>query len=143
MNTSGGNLAECYMHGLEMVNEASASSAAPLNQVPRAATRLVLGGPMVTPVSSLILGRRHPCEHHLPDGLPAPAPGATDCPRPTGKARDGQAGGPALPWLRQWQWGPEWVCHRCHSFDLGWEEVARARAYLELAAIRTTRCIRR
>ena len=22
------------------------------------------------------------------------------------------------------QWGPEWVCHRCHAFDLGWEEVA-------------------
>lgn len=23
-----------------------------------------------------------------------------------------------------WQWGPEWICHACHSFDLGWEEVA-------------------
>ena len=23
-----------------------------------------------------------------------------------------------------WQWGPEWICHRCHSFDLAWEEVA-------------------
>jgi uncharacterized protein len=23
-----------------------------------------------------------------------------------------------------WQWGPEWICHRCHSFDLGWEDVA-------------------
>lgn len=22
-----------------------------------------------------------------------------------------------------WQWGPEWICHRCHSFDLGFEEV--------------------
>ena len=22
------------------------------------------------------------------------------------------------------QWGPEWICHRCHSFDLGWAEVA-------------------
>ena len=19
-----------------------------------------------------------------------------------------------------WQWGPEWICHRCHSFDLAW-----------------------
>lgn len=24
----------------------------------------------------------------------------------------------------KWQWGPEWICHRCHTFDLGWEEVA-------------------
>lgn len=23
-----------------------------------------------------------------------------------------------------WQWGPEWVCHQCHSFDLGFDEVA-------------------
>ena len=29
-----------------------------------------------------------------------------------------------------WQWGPEWICHRCHSFDLGWEEVSgRGRIY--------------
>ena len=23
----------------------------------------------------------------------------------------------------KFQWGPEWVCHRCHSFDLGYEET--------------------
>ena len=29
-----------------------------------------------------------------------------------------------------WQWGPEWICHRCHSFDLAWQDVAgRARIY--------------
>lgn len=22
-----------------------------------------------------------------------------------------------------WQWGPEWICHGCHSFDLTFEEV--------------------
>lgn len=22
-----------------------------------------------------------------------------------------------------WQWGPEWICHKCLSFDMGWEEV--------------------
>ena len=21
------------------------------------------------------------------------------------------------------QWGPEWICHRCRSFDLGWVDV--------------------
>ena len=23
----------------------------------------------------------------------------------------------------RWQWGPEFVCHRCHSFDLRYEET--------------------
>jgi len=23
-----------------------------------------------------------------------------------------------------WVWGPEWICHSCHSFDLDWTEVA-------------------
>ena len=23
-----------------------------------------------------------------------------------------------------WQWGPEWICHTCNSFDLDWREVA-------------------
>mgnify|MGYP003393628662 FL=1 len=22
-----------------------------------------------------------------------------------------------------WQWGPEWICHRCRSFDLDWVPV--------------------
>lgn len=24
---------------------------------------------------------------------------------------------------RGWQWGPEWICHRCHADDLGFDEV--------------------
>lgn len=24
---------------------------------------------------------------------------------------------------QQWQWGPEWICHHCHSFELSFEEV--------------------
>ncbi|MGZ0189830.1 MAG: Zn-ribbon domain-containing OB-fold protein [Alphaproteobacteria bacterium] len=23
-----------------------------------------------------------------------------------------------------WVWGPEWICHSCHSFDLDWTTVA-------------------
>ncbi len=23
-----------------------------------------------------------------------------------------------------WQWGPEWICHRCHSFEVGFERVS-------------------
>jgi acetyl-CoA acetyltransferase len=57
LNTSGGNLAECYMHGLEMVNEAVRQlRGSACNQVADAKAVAVLGGPMVTPVSSLILG---------------------------------------------------------------------------------------
>jgi len=22
-----------------------------------------------------------------------------------------------------WQWGPEWICHRCHGFEMDWEQV--------------------
>ena len=57
LNTSGGNLAECYMHGLELqleaVRQIRGSSTA---QVPGARVALVGSGPMVTPVSDMLLG---------------------------------------------------------------------------------------
>ena len=57
LNTSGGNLAECYMHGLELVIEGVRQlRGTACNQVPGVDTALVIGGPMVTPVSNLILG---------------------------------------------------------------------------------------
>jgi acetyl-CoA acetyltransferase len=56
LNTSGGNLAECYMHGLELVTEAvrqvRGTSTA---QVPDVKVSMVCSGPMVQPVSDLIL----------------------------------------------------------------------------------------
>lgn len=24
---------------------------------------------------------------------------------------------------KTWQWGPEWICHNCLSFDVGWEQA--------------------
>jgi hypothetical protein len=56
LNTSGGNLAECYMHGLELqieaVRQCRGTSTA---QVPDAKIALVASGPMVSPVSDLIV----------------------------------------------------------------------------------------
>jgi acetyl-CoA acetyltransferase len=57
LNTSGGNLAECYMHGLELQVEAVRQlRGESTNQVPGARVGMVISGPMVTPVSSMILG---------------------------------------------------------------------------------------
>ncbi len=57
LNTSGGNLAECYMHGLglnlEAVRQIRRTST---GQVPHADVSMVISGPMVTPVSSCIFG---------------------------------------------------------------------------------------
>jgi acetyl-CoA acetyltransferase len=57
LNTSGGNLAECYMHGLELQLEAVRQlRGQSTNQVPDADVAMVCAGPMVTPVSSVIFG---------------------------------------------------------------------------------------
>ena len=56
LNTSGGNLAECYMHGLELITEAVRQVRGDsTNQVPDVKVSMVCSGPMVQPVSDLIL----------------------------------------------------------------------------------------
>ena len=56
-NTSGGNLAECYMHGLELNIEAVRQiRGTSTSQVPDVDVSMVVSGPMVTPVSSCIFG---------------------------------------------------------------------------------------
>ncbi len=56
INTSGGNIAECYMHGLELVTEAVRQCRGTSTcQKPNAKISLVVSGPMVAPVSDLLL----------------------------------------------------------------------------------------
>jgi len=56
LNTSGGNLAECYMHGLELITEAVRQvRGSSTCQVPDVEISMVTSGPMVQPVSNLIL----------------------------------------------------------------------------------------
>jgi len=55
INTSGGNLAECYMHGLGLVIEAARQiRGTSVNQIEDAEISLVAGGPASSPVSSLV-----------------------------------------------------------------------------------------
>lgn len=62
--------------------------------------------------------------HYLPAGLPIPGPDRDGLSRPywdglkAGRLMIQRCSGCGV-----WQWGPEWICHSCHSFDLRWEEV--------------------
>ena len=57
LNTSGGNLAECYMHGLELQIEAVRQiRGTSTSQVPDTEISLVMSGPMVTPTSNCVFG---------------------------------------------------------------------------------------
>ena len=62
--------------------------------------------------------------HYLPEGLPrpSPAPDGLDTPFWEGLRQEDlrlqrcqDCGG--------WQWGPEWICHRCLSDNVGYESL--------------------
>ncbi len=62
--------------------------------------------------------------HYLAPGLPAPAPARDGLDAPFWAALEEDR--ILLQRCRgcdRFQWGPEWICHRCHSFDLDFAEV--------------------
>ncbi|MCZ6708765.1 MAG: OB-fold domain-containing protein [Gammaproteobacteria bacterium] len=62
---------------------------------------------------------------YLNPGLPQPAaaPDGLDAPYWQG-LRDEQLLIQRCDACRRWQWGPEWLCHRCHNFELSFESVS-------------------
>ena len=61
---------------------------------------------------------------YLPPGLPRPVVEADGLSRPYWDgARRGELWVQRCRACRGWQWGPEWICHACLSFDVGWERV--------------------
>ena len=59
---------------------------------------------------------------YLPEGLPIPVADLVDEPYWSGLRR-GEILVQRCRSCRGWQWGPEWICWRCHSFDVGWEKI--------------------
>ena len=68
---------------------------------------------------------------YLKPGLPAPVieNDRLDAPYWEGTRR-GELWVQRCTKCRAWQWGPEWICHKCLSFEMGWERVeGRGRIY--------------
>ena len=61
---------------------------------------------------------------YLPAGLPAPSAGADGLSAPYWEGtRRNELHIQFCKGCNHWQWGPEWICHRCNSFDLDWRQV--------------------
>ncbi|UGA45809.1 OB-fold domain-containing protein [Bradyrhizobium quebecense] len=65
-----------------------------------------------------------PSARHLPAGLPIPVaePDGLSAPYWEG-LRQGKLLVQRCGGCNTWQFGPEWLCHRCHAFDPAWTEV--------------------
>ncbi|WP_084402645.1 Zn-ribbon domain-containing OB-fold protein [Cupriavidus sp. amp6] len=61
---------------------------------------------------------------YLPPGLPIPVaePDGLSAPFWNG-LREGRLLFQHCNHCQTWQFGPEWLCHQCHEFDPGWQEV--------------------
>lgn len=68
---------------------------------------------------------------YLNPGLPKPVPAPDGLDAPYWQAaKEGRLVMQRCRRCGAWQWGPEWICHQCHSDDLAFEEVPQtARIY--------------
>ena len=63
--------------------------------------------------------------HYLPSGLPRPVPEPDGLSSPYWLGlRENRLLVQRCACCGTWQFGPEWLCHGCHAFDLAWTEVA-------------------
>jgi uncharacterized OB-fold protein len=62
---------------------------------------------------------------YLPEGLPVPTWEGDDLQKPfwTGLQQE-IIQVQRCTACQTWQWGPEWICHECRSFDLQWVPIA-------------------
>ena len=61
---------------------------------------------------------------YLPVGLPIPEAEADGLSTPYREAaRREELWVQRCTACQTWQWGPEWICHQCLSFDLDWQAV--------------------
>lgn len=63
-------------------------------------------------------------DHHLPDGLPVPISEPDGLSEPFWQGlRENRLLIQRCTACHTWQFGPEWICHHCHSFDMVWQAV--------------------
>lgn len=63
--------------------------------------------------------------YYLPEGLPVPRPARDRLDEPYYQGlQSNKLVIQRCNHCNGWQWGPEWICHRCLSMDLGWAETA-------------------
>jgi uncharacterized protein len=69
--------------------------------------------------------------HYLPEGLPAPVLAEPELERPYWDGtRENRLLVQRCGACGTFQWGPEWICHKCLSPDMQWAEVPpRGRIY--------------
>jgi uncharacterized OB-fold protein len=61
---------------------------------------------------------------YLPEGLPIPVAEADALSAPHWAGlREGELRIQCCNACKTWRWGPEWICHACHSFDTDWKAV--------------------
>lgn len=64
-------------------------------------------------------------DSYLPAGMPIPVPAADGLDLSYWEAtRRSELLVQQCGACSTWQWGPEWLCNHCHSFDMLWEKVS-------------------